>query len=151
MIIANLPDDANLALFLSYLNKCLRLLIEYNADTDELSFDCMKSVEDVVRNINYGYEALQGLNGQSLSFWEGAGAPLLRVIQKYYSTDYEDIIDERSKKIHRILGEKRHILMTDIVERMEAGDVNLIKQIAELFEQDDTDEGRARAKALLEN
>jgi len=136
-------------LFLAYLEKCLRLLIEYQTDIYDVSIEHMDTIEDIILNWQSGHEPLDGLSEQQKEFWRGTGHSLCLLVEKFYYTDYDCIIGKEAKQIHEILGDKRHLMMTEFIERMEQGDIELIKQIAELFRQDDTPEGREKAERLL--
>ncbi len=145
-----IPDRKNEGIFLTYLSRCLRLLMEYKADIWETSSNKIYSIEDIVHNIQNGKDVFSGLKSGIETFLMGTGEKLLGVIKKYYFTDYDTIIDERSKIIHSVLGEERYLLQSEIVERMENGDKDLIKEIAELFVQENTDEGNSKAKQLIQ-
>ena len=142
-------DKGNEELFLAYLEKCLRLLIEYQTDIYDVSIEHMDTIEDIILNWQSGHEPLDGLSEQQKEFWRGTGHSLCLLVEKFYYTDYDCIIGKEAKQIHEILGDKRHLMMTEFIERMEQGDIELIKQIAELFRQDDTPEGREKAERLL--
>ncbi len=150
MISEIIPDRKNEGIFLTYLSRCLHLLMEYKADIWETSSNKIYSIEDIVYNIQNGKDVLSGLKSESATFLMGTGEKLLEVIKKYYFTDYDTIINERSKIIHNILGEERYLLRSEIVERMENGDKDLIKEIAKLFIQENTEEGNSKAKQLLQ-
>lgn len=143
-------DKGNEKLFLTYLEKCLRLLVEYQTDIYDISIEHMDSIEDMILNWQRGCEPLEGLSDQLKEFWKGTGCPLFSLVEKFYGTDYDCIISREAKQIHEILGDKRHLMMTGFVERMEQGDMELIKQIVELFRQDETPEGREKAEKLLD-
>lgn len=149
MIISNIPDRTHEALFLLYLEKCLRVLAEYCADIFEKSTDQMSSLEDIIRNIEMGKEPLKNLKKRSLIFWNGPGQPLLQLMEKFYK-NYDGAVSEKARLIHKILGTKRYTLRTEIVESLENGDKELIKEIAGLYAREDTPEGREKAELLLQ-
>ena len=142
-------DKGNDKLFLTYLGKCLRLLIEYQADIYDISIEHMDTIEDIILNWQSGREPLDGLSEQYKRFWREIGHSLFLLVEKFYRMDYDCIISKEAKQVHQILGDKRHLMKTEFVERMEQGDIELIKQIADLFRQENTQEGRKKAERLL--
>ena len=148
-IFRKVVDKGNEKLFLTYLEKCLRLLVEYQADIYDISIEHMDTIEDIILNWQSGREPLDGMSEQYKRFWREIGHSLFLLVEKFYRMDYDCIISKEAKQVHQILGEKRHLMKTEFVERMEQGDIELIKQIAELFRQENTQEGRKKAERLL--
>lgn len=88
------------------------------------------------------------LHEKDVKFWKKEGACFLEIVECHYKYEGESIIDERTKIIHNVLGEKRYELMSDIIERMEQGDEELIKQIANIYKAEGTQEGNKKAQIL---